>query len=440
MVIKSGIYAIADRFLGLLFGFGSVYLLLRLLTPPVFGEWALFVTVTALIEVARNGLIQNALIQHLAAAPPDQHRHINTASLALNVSLTLLSMLVLWVGAPLLARLWQAPSLDHLFKLYALTTLVLVPFSQALFLQQANTNFAAILYSNAVRQGVFFGYVAYLFARHQTPSLYALGLCQLWAAVAAAAAALYLARHYWQLSWQVQGQWVWRLFHFGKYVLGTNLAAMIYKSVDKMMLGSLLSDKVPVATYDLAIRINNLNEVPTLALAATLFPESAKRAQQSDTTELRQLYEQSVGIMLAMVLPGVVAVCLFPALVIRLFAGSQYMYAIEVVQLTALYSLFLPFAVQFGTVFDAMGKPQLNFGFVALGTMVNAAINYFLIRRYGLNGAVYATLITFVLTFVGNQYLLRRVLGVRFGAIIYHFGATYGLLWAKLKQVLRKVS
>ena len=51
-------YAIADRFVALLFGFGSIYLLLRLLSKEDFGEWALFITVTALVEVARNGLIR----------------------------------------------------------------------------------------------------------------------------------------------------------------------------------------------------------------------------------------------------------------------------------------------------------------------------------------------------------------------------------------------
>lgn len=427
-------YAIADRFVALLFGFGSIYLLLRLLSKEDFGEWALFVTVTALVEVARNGLIQNALIKYLASTETREHSRINTASLVLNLLLTALTIASLWILAPVLSHLWAAQQLSQLFRVYALTTLLLVPFSQSLFLQQANFNFKAIFWSNFVRQGIFFGYVLLCFALHRPISLLNLGICQIWGAAVGAVAAYWLAKNYWQISSHISWKWVNRLFQFGKYVLGTNLAAMIYKSVDKMMLGAILPTKAPVAAYDVAIRINNLNEVPTLSLAAMLFPESAKRAHQQGNDSVGQLYEQSVGIMLALVVPGVIAICLFPELIIRLTAGEKYLDTVNILRLTSLYTLFLPFAIQFGTAFDSMGKPQLNFAFVLIGTAVNAAINYFLIHAYGLEGAVYATLITFVLTFIGNQLLLRKYLNVRFSNIFWHTLDAYQMVIQKLKK------
>lgn len=425
-------YAIADRFVALLFGFGSIYLLLRLLSKEDFGEWALFITVTALVEVARNGLIQNALIKYLSSTDNAQHSQINTASLVLNLLLTAISVISLWTLAPVFSHIWAAKQLSSLFQVYSLTTLVLVPFSQSLFLQQSNLDFKAIFWSNFVRQGVFFVYVALCFALHRPISLFNLAIWQVWGAVGGTVVAYWLAQNYWQLSLHIDWRWVNRLFQFGKYVLGTNLAAMIYKSVDKMMLGAILPTKAPVAAYDVAIRINNLNEVPTLSLAAMLFPESAKRAHQQGNNSVGQLYEQSVGIMLALVVPGVIAICLFPELIIRLTAGTKYLDTVNILRLTSLYTLFLPFAIQFGTAFDSMGKPQLNFAFVVAGTALNAAINYFLIHKYGLEGAVYATLITFVLTFIGNQLLLRKMLNVRFSNIFKHTLSAYKMGWEKI--------
>lgn len=425
-------YAIADRFVALLFGFGSIYLLLRLLSKEDFGEWALFITVTALVEVARNGLIQNALIKYLAATDNTQHSRINTASLVLNLLLTALSIVSLWVLAPVFSHLWTAKQLTPLFQVYSLTTLMLVPFSQSLFLQQSNLDFKAIFWSNFVRQGIFFAYVVLCFALHRPITLFNLAIWQVWGALGGTLVAYWLAKNYWHLSSHIDWRWVNRLFQFGKYVLGTNLAAMIYKSVDKMMLGAILPTKAPVAAYDVAIRINNLNEVPTLSLAAMLFPESAKRAHQQGNDSVGQLYEQSVGIMLALVVPGVIAICLFPELIIRLTAGTKYLDTVNILRLTSLYTLFLPFAIQFGTAFDSMGKPQLNFAFVVAGTALNAAINYFLIHKYGLEGAVYATLITFVLTFIGNQLLLRKMLNVRFSNIFKHTLAAYKMGWEKI--------
>ena len=136
--------------------------------------------------------------------------------------------------------------------------------------------------------------------------------------------------------------------------------------------------------------------------------------------------------MLALVVPGVIIICLFPELIIRLTAGTKYLDTVNILRLTSLYTLFLPFAIQFGTAFDSMGKPQLNFAFVVAGTALNAAINYFLIHKYGLEGAVYATLITFVLTFIGNQLLLRKMLNVRFSNIFKHTLAAYKMGWEKI--------
>lgn len=54
---RAGFFTLADRFAGLVLAFGSLYCLLRLLSKEDFGTWALFLTVAAFIEVARNGLI-----------------------------------------------------------------------------------------------------------------------------------------------------------------------------------------------------------------------------------------------------------------------------------------------------------------------------------------------------------------------------------------------
>jgi lipopolysaccharide exporter len=59
--LKSGTYTILQRFFNVLFGFGAFAILVRVMPKNEFGVWALFVSVTSLIEVARIGLIQNAL-------------------------------------------------------------------------------------------------------------------------------------------------------------------------------------------------------------------------------------------------------------------------------------------------------------------------------------------------------------------------------------------
>ena len=53
-----------QRVTSLITGFGGFYILVRILSKDDLGAWALFISVTALIEVARGGLIQTAQIKY----------------------------------------------------------------------------------------------------------------------------------------------------------------------------------------------------------------------------------------------------------------------------------------------------------------------------------------------------------------------------------------
>jgi lipopolysaccharide exporter len=69
-----------------------------------------------------------------------------------------------------------------------------------------------------------------------------------------------------------------KLFHYGKYVFGTNISSMIYTSIDQMMLGYLMPVSA-VAIFNTANRVTNFVEVPLSSVAAIVFPQSAKRIE-----------------------------------------------------------------------------------------------------------------------------------------------------------------
>ena len=88
--LKSGLLTFLEKASVVVFGFGSVYLLLRILSKAEFGIWALFLTITTIVEVTKSGFIQNALVKYLVAAEEDEYRKIMSASVWINGVLTLL--------------------------------------------------------------------------------------------------------------------------------------------------------------------------------------------------------------------------------------------------------------------------------------------------------------------------------------------------------------
>jgi O-antigen/teichoic acid export membrane protein len=230
----------------------------------------------------------------------------------------------------------------------------------------------------------------------------------------------FFGRKYVAVSTKLNWDWVGKLFNYGKFTLGTNVSTMLYKFIGNWMLGSLLKSPAAVGVFDLANRINNLVEVPTASMATIVFPQSARRAITEGKAAIRHLYEKSVGIVLALIVPAVIVVWIFAEQGILIVAGKDYAESIPILKLALITGLMIPYARQFGTILDSMGKPKTNLYFVLTSAAINIALNFILIAKFGVMGAAYGAFATAVIRMVIAQVILNKILGVRFSATLVH--------------------
>ncbi|RMG79445.1 MAG: flippase, partial [Bacteroidetes bacterium] len=392
--LRSGFYTLSERLSILIFGLGGAMLLFRALSPADFGYWVTFLTIVAVLEVGRIGLLQNALVKFLATARDEDYADILSASLVLNVLLTGAIVGILWIGAPLICGWMNAPRLVPLLKIYCVTTVLLIPYFQFNFVQQANLDFRGIFWSGFAKQGLMFAFIAGLFMFSEQIELVQLARFQWVTAILGSLVSFLFARKYLKFSARISWDWVRRLFHFGKYVLGTNLSTMLYKSIDKMMLMAIpTAGAAAVALYEAAIKVTNFTDVPTFSVANILFPQSARRMEEGPAA-VKKLYEKAVGAILTVMVPCILGVWAFADLIIVILAGEQYANAANLLRVTILYGLFMPFAIQFGTVLDSIGRPKINFYMTLFSMGLNVVFNFIFIVRFGVYGAAFGTLLT----------------------------------------------
>ena len=409
--IKSGMYSFFEKGSGFVFNFGSFYMLVRSLSQEDMGIWVLFIAVCSFLEVSRIGLIQNGLVKYISSDGETSYREILTASIILNIALTIAYIFFLFIGGQFLSNLWNSEVLTTLFLIYAATTVVLMPLNQFNYIQQANMDFQGIFWAGFVKQAFFFFYVLYLYLFDVTFGLTDLAIFQIIAFGAGLIVAFFFAKPYLRLSKNIDWAWVKKLLDFGKYSVGTNLSSMLYKSMDKMMLGSMVSGAA-VAVYEIAIKVTNLLEIPTLAAAPVIFPKSAQNAAKDGLLAAASLYEKSVGLILALILPGVLVVQLIPELIITLIAGDQYLDTIPLLRFVVLFSLFTPFLYQTGITLESVGKPKINFYFTVVSFFLNFLLNAIFITQFGIVGAAYGTLVTYFIVFCAGQFMLKKLVGV----------------------------
>lgn len=444
--LRSGMLTLLERGTGLVFALGTVMLLSRGTTKTDFAAWGLFLLITYTLEMGRSGLIQNGLMRYLAAQghEPGVRRAITRAALALNISYSLLSNLALWLGTDWLIARYQTPALAEIMPVYFATNFVMAFMYQCNFVQQANLEFRGIFWSTFWFRGSLFAWVVFCRLTNQTIILHALALAMLAGGVLGTLASGYYARPYLQIAAAPDAtretrrasllDWMWRLVKYGRYVLGTNLSAMFYKNIDKLTLGSLLGPAA-FAVYDIAGRVTQLVEAPSFSIAAIVFPQSAQRIESQGAAGIKVLYERSVGAILAIILPFLTGIMLFAEPVVRILAGPHYAESANVLRLTAFFGMFMPFAVQFGTILDSTGKPETNFRYTLLTAVLNLMLSYLFIPWFGLMGAALATLTGYSLSFVLMQRLLFRHFGIEWWRAFGYVVPTYRQLFGVFRHV-----
>lgn len=411
--LKSGIFSILEKGSVFVFGFGSFAILVNEMSVKDYGIWVVFYTVTAFFEVARIGLQQNALVKYLSTAEAEDASKIGTASLFNNIILTLFSILILFTCGNFIGHFLNAPELGYFLKVYCLTTILLIPFQQFNFTQQAHLQFSGIFWSNFVSKGSFFTFVLVMLLAGAEVTTTKLVYFQIVTAVLGSLTSYFFARKYLSFSSKLDWSWTLRLFNFGRFVFGTNLSTMLYKNIDKLMLSAMIGPEV-TGIYEVAIKFTNLVDVPTFSIAAITFPQSARKMKEEGKTAVKRVYEKSVAVILTLLLPFLLFIFVFAEQIIHFMAKAEYAEAVPVLRVTILFGLFIPYAVQFGTIMDSMGKPKLNFRLTLVMATMNLILNYVFIQRFGIIGAAYGTLLAWAIVFIIGQVILYRLLDVRF--------------------------
>jgi O-antigen/teichoic acid export membrane protein len=221
------------------------------------------------------------------------------------------------------------------------------------------------------------------------------------------------------ISPTIDQRWLSELFHYGKFTFGTNVSSMIVKNIDSWMLGRMISAE-SVATFNPAIRVSNLVEVPADTLSFIYFPHLSKKISSAENDQVhtvKYFYEKAVATVMAVMIPIVVTTILFADEIVHVIAGRGFEETVPILKVTMLFGLLIPFNRFLGITLDAIGKAALNFKMVLAMAAMNALSNILFIQRMGTIGAAYGTLTTYLIMVSCNQIFLHRRFGVSLFAI-----------------------
>jgi stage V sporulation protein B len=185
-----------------------------------------------------------------------------------------------------------------------------------------------------------------------------------------------------------------KLIRFAFPFTVSSVAGGLIAAVDLSMIKILLGDNTLVGVYLAASTLARAPQNVYTAITAVAFPLIAGGRKGADRIFLKKTIGASVIMLSGLVLIATLVVSVLASFLVRIFYSELYIAAAPLLVILAIGSAFYSIADLFSTVTNGLGKPKIPALVTFLALPVDIGLNYFLIPRYGTNGAAFATTIT----------------------------------------------
>ena len=439
--VRSVFFTMLNRFSLIIFGVVGYMVLAKKVFPTTaeMGIWSIFISIIAVFEAVKQGLLRNPMIKFLSDPQyMNQKNKVQTSTLFANIIFSLLIILLILFFGGSFSRSLKLPELYPLIMWGILILILLVPFNHFEVLLQANFRFKHIFIGYLLRQGIFVCGVILLLIFNKSlltlPNLVKLQIFSLFLGTIA----LYTGvRPYLTKGFGMDKVLMLKMFHFGKYIFGTSVFSQLSGYADQFITARLITPTA-VSYYNIVSRITTMIDVPSLAVADVLFPKNVEAMAFEGMGRVRYYFERMVGTIIGILLPISLIIFAFPGLIIQLISSSKYLATVPILQCIILFSFVRPVAYQFGITMDAIGKPQYNFWVNLYAMMVGLTFIFFGLRYFGYMGAVYGEIAAIVPTNIVICLILKRTINISFQSVFRHVWLTYVEVFMIARKFLAK--
>ncbi len=186
-----------------------------------------------------------------------------------------------------------------------------------------------------------------------------------------------------------------------KYILSISLPMLFVSSLsfimgwtDSIMLGAFKSESA-VGIYNGALKLSKLTSLNLLAVNAIAAPKFAELYGRGDMEGLQSIVKKSTKLIFFTSLPFVILFFFFPSFFLSLL-GEEFTSGSMVLIFLTFGQFVNAISGSVGYILQMTGKQKI-LQYILLGSSIfNVLLNYFLIPKYGINGAAFASMVSIV--------------------------------------------
>lgn len=422
---EKNVQSLAGNMLTAGFGFLNFVILARTFDKDIFGEWVLYLTGAAFVEMFRFGITRTALIRFLAGAKDKEQKQLIGSNWLIGLVVSVFIAIVLYSILLLFPQEIEASGFVLFFQWYPILAFLNLPFNNALTILQARQEFDKIFVVRFLNSGLFFlGLLANFIWLHK-------GLLEvIWFHLIIS---LVISLVTVVLNWDGSRY----LFHatkeknktilnFGKYTTITLIGTNLLKSADTFIIALSPLGVTAVALYSIPLKLTELLQIPLRSFVATAFPKMSKASIEGNLKMVRYYFYSYSGSITLLFIPVTIITFFFSDFFVLLLGGEKYIgidpvtgaSASMIFKVFAIYGLLLPIDRLTGVGLDSINKPKKNFYKIIF--MVVANIIGDLIAVFVFESLMAVAVVTIIFTLIGlvvGYYYLHKEIDLKFRLI-----------------------
>lgn len=201
---------------------------------------------------------------------------------------------------------------------------------------------------------------------------------------------------------------------FVKYSIPMMFTAMMgifMNRIDILMLGNMV-DMAEIGTYRVAVQIASFSALIMGVFNIAFAPKIAELYHQDKLSELINIYTKSTRILFLVGTCVLLLIYFFDSYLLQIF-GDEYINANTTLLLLSLGQFFIMSVGSVGFMLSMIGKVNLQLYRVTLAAIINIILNYFLIPKYGIIGAGFASMCALFISSLTGYIFLKSVLSIK---------------------------
>lgn len=187
----------------------------------------------------------------------------------------------------------------------------------------------------------------------------------------------------------------------------SGLMAATYSQMDRIMLGSMLSD-FDVGLYTTATVICGMWIFVPNAIINSFRPRIIELKKEGKENQYILRLEQLYAFIIWLCIFVSIIVCLLGRVVISILYGDAYIGAVSALRIAIWYETFAMIGTARGIWILCEDKNKYVKYYLGIGAIVNLILNWIMIPLWGINGAAIATLITQIITSLISPLLFKE--------------------------------